>query len=282
MTKMINSVTDSEVKQLVEYMPDNREDARAYIELVKKQVMGNKGTLLELTYFMRVAKNARLDPTLKQIYAVFRNVKVGNNQWEDRMTIQTGIDGFRASAESTKQYGGSKEPYFGEDKDFIYYYEFNGKKGQKTIKVPDYAVITVKKIIDGKAYEVSGRADWDEFYPGDKNGMMWRKMPKVMLAKCAEAQALRKAFPIISGIYLTEEMQQADRPEEPVELPAEVTYELTKTEIETIEKVKTKVELLKRCGEFRRVKGEKYVNSIMKIFSQKKEELKNKTNKETK
>jgi len=266
-----NELTDSTVKKLTTYLPDKSEDPRAYIELVKDQVMGQKGSLLDLTYFMRVAKNARLDPTLRQIYAIFRKNKI-DGKWVEKMTIQTGIDGLRAGAEGTEKYIGSGVPEFGEEIDFGYSYEYKNKKYKKTIKVPSYVIIQVKKIINGDVFEIAGRADWVEFYPGDRQGMMWRKMPRVMLSKCAEAQALRKAFPIISGIYIDEEMQQVDN-EEAIPLK-EVVYELSKQEIVKIDKVKTKKGLLKICGEMRKKKGDKYLDSLMSAYSNKENELK--------
>jgi hypothetical protein len=54
---------------------------------------------------------------------------------------------------------------------------------------------------------------WDQYAVKDKDGKlttMWRKMGSLMLGKCAEMLALRRAFPMeLSGLYSTEEMDQA-------------------------------------------------------------------------
>jgi hypothetical protein len=58
---------------------------------------------------------------------------------------------------------------------------------------------------------ISATVYWKEFYPGQKLGHMWRKMPHNQLAKCGEAGALRKAFPRkLGGLYINEEMEKAD------------------------------------------------------------------------
>ena len=108
------------------------------------------------------------------------------------MTIQTAIDGFRSIADRTGQYCSSDDPIFEE------------KDGKLT-----KATVTVGKRVQGVEGKFTATARWDEYYP-DKNTFMWDKMPYTMLGKCAEALALRKAFPQqLSGLYTGDEMDQA-------------------------------------------------------------------------
>jgi hypothetical protein len=70
--------------------------------------------------------------------------------------------------------------------------------------------VTVWKILSGVRCPFTATAHWAEYYPGDAQGWAWKKMPHVMLGKCAEALALRKAFPAeLSGVYTFEEMEQS-------------------------------------------------------------------------
>ena len=132
-----------------------------------------------------------LDPFVGQIHPVKRNTKTG-----PKLTIQTGIDGLRLIAHRTGQCAGIGEA------DFVY---------EEGSDQPVSARVVVKRIVQGIVCEFVGTARWREFYPGEKQGHLWRQMPHVMLAKCAEAQALRKAFPAeTSQVYTDEEMHQAD------------------------------------------------------------------------
>ena len=114
------------------------------------------------------------------------------------MTIQTSIDGFRVIAERSGTYGGQDEPIFTEVE-----------------KKVTSCRITVYRFRGDVRYPAAvGLAYWDEYVQLDREGKpmgLWNKMPHTMLAKVAEALALRKAYPQdLSGLYTTEEMQQAD------------------------------------------------------------------------
>ena len=112
-----------------------------------------------------------------------------------RYTPITSIDYMRSRAAATGEMAGSDDAAF-ED--------MNGP--------PTKASVTVYRMCQGVRCAYTATARWMEYYPGDgKDGFMWRKMPYVMLAKVAEALALRKAFPAeLAGLYAREEMDQSE------------------------------------------------------------------------
>lgn len=137
---------------------------------------------------MAVAKKSGLDPFTRQIHFVKRG-GVG--------TIQTGIDGYRAIAERSGTLAGID--------DAVYDDEISDH--------PQKASVTVYKLQGGVKTSFTASARWSEY--NQATSPIWKKMPYLMLGKCAEALALRKAFPNdLSGLYTNEEMAQADN--EPV------------------------------------------------------------------
>lgn len=155
----------------------------------------------EFKLFLYQARRTGLDPLAKQIYAVMRWSSTASR---NVMAIQTGIDGYRLIADRTRKYAGSDDAVFtGEALN-------PGMNDSSAQKVNAVATVTVYKIVQGVRCPFTASARWREYYPGEKQGRMWRDKPHVMLAKVAEALALRKAFPAdLSGVYTAEEMEQA-------------------------------------------------------------------------
>lgn len=161
------------------------------VDILRKTLF-KKFTDDEIQFSLAVCNRTGLDPFVRQIHFTKRS---NNKTKEDTIVITTGIDGFRLTANRSHAYAGSEEPAF----------EVNAKG------LPVKATVSVYKMVQGIRCAFTASARWDEFYPGDgPDGFMWRKMPFTMISKCAEAQALRKAFPAeLSNIYAHEEMAQA-------------------------------------------------------------------------
>lgn len=199
LSRQASSITSQQNNQMAAW--------EAKIDLIK-QTVANGATNVELELFFHQARRTGLDPLAKQIYFVKR---------QGKGTIQVGIDGFRLIADRTGAYAGSDE---------IVYGPLEGK-------YPSFASVTVYKFVQGMRCPFTATARWAEYYPGDQQGHMWRKMPHTMLGKCAEALALRKAFPAdLSGLYITEEMDQAEEctAPAPLEKPAHRATVLPKHE----------------------------------------------------
>jgi len=176
-------------------LPATREGYSAEeIELIKSMIAKDT-TDQELQLFMYQCKRTGLDPFSRQIHAVKRRNNMTNR---DEMTIQTGIDGYRLIADRTGKYAGND--------DFEYGPEVNG--------YPSWARATVWKIVSGQRVAFSATARWKEYSQRKRDGNLthfWSSKPYIMLGKCAESMALRKAFPQeLSGLYTHEEMAQAD------------------------------------------------------------------------
>jgi len=156
------------------------------VNLIKSQIAKDCNND-ELKLFMYQCKRTGLDPLTRQIYAIKR---------AGRMTIQTSIDGFRVIAERSGTYAGQDEPIWIDDE--------NGMPIKCTVTVYRFSPT-------GQRYPAGvGVAYFKEYYPNPMN--LQKTMPHTMIAKVAEALALRKAFPQdLSGLYTADEMQQSTK-----------------------------------------------------------------------
>jgi len=159
----------------------------------------------EFEIALAVIQRMQLDPFARQITFIKR---WNSDLKREVMTPQVTIDGARLLAERTRKYGGQLGPWW------------CGPDGV-------WHDIWLKDELPSAARVGVIRTDWREplyavarfdAYAGHKRDgtltAMWSKMPDILIAKCAESLALRRAFPAeLSGVYTNDEMGQADNQE---------------------------------------------------------------------
>jgi phage recombination protein Bet len=151
-----------------------------------------------------------LDPWLDQVYAITETGSGSGIAGRSRLLVLMTIQGLRDLAESTGQYGHQLGPFWcGPDRRW--------RRGWVNSEPPTLARVGVVRN-GAQANPFWGVARWDEAAqfseppsatcPG-RLAPSWARMPSFMLAKVAEAMALRKAFPSkLGGLYTDDEIDR--------------------------------------------------------------------------
>jgi phage recombination protein Bet len=182
----------------------------AQLSLIRRTVAADTNAD-EFDLFVAAARHAGLDPFRRQISAI---VFSKDNPSKRKMSIIVNIDGFRVIAARSGNY----RP---DDREPAYVFDAELKSPENPKGLVSASVRVFKRDQSGEWFPCVGIAHWDEFAPikdewadRQRTGRKivdgnWARMPLVMLAKCAEAQALRRAFPdAFSGLYAEDEMDK--------------------------------------------------------------------------
>jgi phage recombination protein Bet len=187
--------------------PDQTAWTKEQAAVLQQSGIDNEVTAAELASFLHLCQRTQLDPFSRQIYLIGR--------WDRRagrkvFTPQTSIDGYRVTAHRAAAKAGHKLGY--ED---TVWCDSSGRWFDVWLSEEPPAAAKVVVVRDGQRFPAV--AKYSEYVQTGKENKpigLWGKMPATMTAKCAEALALRMAFPNdLAGVYTAEEMAQADNPE---------------------------------------------------------------------
>ncbi|MFH0957392.1 MAG: RecT family recombinase [Pseudomonadota bacterium] len=155
----------------------------------------------------RLAKRRGLDVEARQIYFVPYTDKKGRRS----VIQQTSIDGLRLIAHRSGTYGGQVNPKLtirlkDGSKQVIPHEEYDPNETKELISA---TISVINKDFPQPQQATALFKSYAQTYNGQLQGL-WGTKTDIMLLKCAESQALRKAFPEeVGGIYSNEEMDQA-------------------------------------------------------------------------
>ncbi|MFF4346752.1 phage recombination protein Bet [Streptomyces sp. NPDC001530] len=185
-----------------------RPDQTAWTEqqgaVLRQSGISDQVTAAELSGFLHLCQRTQLDPFSRQIYLIGR---YDRRAGREVFTPQTGIDGYRVVAH--RVIAASGETFGYED---TLWCDASGRWCDAWLAEEPPAAAKVTVLRNGQRF--SAVALFREYVQTGKEGKrlgLWGKMPAGQVAKCAEALALRKAFPHdLAGVYTAEEMAQAD------------------------------------------------------------------------
>lgn len=174
---------------------------REQMDLLKRTI-ARGSTDDEFKVFLEVCQRRKIDPFSKLLYLVKR---WDSQARQETMALQSSIDYFRLTAERNGHYAGQVGPQWcGEDEVW---------KDVWLAKVPPRAARVGVLRSDFKE-PLWAVALWDSYVQKKKDGSVthfWAQMGSLMLGKCAEALAIRRAFPEdLAGLYTADEMAQAE------------------------------------------------------------------------
>lgn len=181
-------------------LPALQMDEQELIQVLQSSLYPG-ASLSSIKMVLGYCRASGLDPMRKPVHIV--------PMWDSkakqmRDVTMPGIGLYRTDAARTGEHVGTDDPVFGP----MVEYELSGSK----VTVPEWCKVTVYRLKNGMKCAFTATEYWIENYAtagkdSAAPNTMWKKRGRGQLAKCAEAQALRKAFPEVGSQPTADEME---------------------------------------------------------------------------